>query len=120
MIVRQWTGSVLSELAAEYLRLMEEVAIPDYRESPGNLAAWCLHSTRGAVTDVSMVTFWRDRQCIAAFAGADIDKARYYDFDDRFLLWKEERVAHREVSAGECAPDFGQGKPGGVAAEARP
>ncbi|WP_338424525.1 hypothetical protein [Sphingopyxis kveilinensis] len=106
MIARRWSGMVLREQSAEYLRLMREVAIPDYRAIDGNLAAMCLHSARGQVVEVTMLTFWRDMDAIAAFAGAEPTIAKYYDFDSDFLLWQAREVEHFAVDAADFAADF--------------
>jgi hypothetical protein len=97
MIARRWQGRVANALAEEYLRLMREVALPDYRNTPGNRGAWCLCRVEGDVTHVEMLTLWDDIEAIRRFAGADAEVAKYYDFDDRFLLEKEPRVLHFAV-----------------------
>jgi hypothetical protein len=97
MIARRWHGRVPNALAEEYLRLMREVALPDYRGTPGNRGAWCLSRVEGAATHVEMLTFWDDFDAIRRFAGEDAEVAKYYDFDDRFLLEKESCVLHFEV-----------------------
>jgi len=33
-----------------------------------------------------MITFWESEEAIRAFAGDDINVAKYYDFDKDFLL----------------------------------
>ena len=43
MIARRWHGRVPAVKAEEYLRLMEQVGLPDYRSTDGNRGAWCLH-----------------------------------------------------------------------------
>ncbi|MBO9500071.1 MAG: hypothetical protein J7483_11510 [Novosphingobium sp.] len=94
MIARRWHGRVPNALAEEYLQLMREVALPDYRGTPGNRGAWCLSRVEGEVTHVEMLTFWDDFDAIRRFAGDDAEVAKYYDFDDRFLLEKEPGVLH--------------------------
>jgi hypothetical protein len=112
MIARRWHGRVPAAKAGEYLRLMREVALPDYRSTEGNRGAWCLHRRDGDVVHVEMFTLWVDEAAIRRFAGEDdgaapppgrreggciIAAAKYYDFDDDFLLEKEPYVTHFEV-----------------------
>jgi len=92
MIARRWHGRVVNALAEEYLALMRNVALPDYRGTPGNRDAWCLSRIDGAVTHIEMLTFWDDIDAIKRFAGEDYETAKYYDFDDSFLLEKEPTV----------------------------
>lgn len=89
-----------AEAAPEYLRLMRDVAIPDYRSVAGNRGAWCLHRGEGDVVHVEMLSFWDDEAAIRAFAGDNIATAKYYDFDDRFLLEKEPHVLHFVIISG--------------------
>lgn len=100
MIARRWHGRVPAAKAAEYLALMREVALPDYQAVEGNLGAWCLTRAEGDVVHFEMLTFWASREAIRGFAGADIELARYYDFDDDFLLEKEPGILHFEVAGG--------------------
>ena len=100
MIARRWHGRVLAAKAEDYLRLMVEVGLPDYRATPRNRGAWCLHKVDGDVVHVEMLTFWEDEAAIRRFAGDDIARAKYYDFDPDFLLEQEPTVEHFEVIAG--------------------
>lgn len=97
MIARRWHGRVPPTKAAEYLRLMEEVGLADYRSTPGNIGAWCLHRSDGDVVHVEMFTLWDDEDSIRRFAGDELLKAKYYDFDPDFLLELEPEVVHFEV-----------------------
>jgi hypothetical protein len=97
MIGRRWHGRVPADKANEYLQLMVEVGLPDYRSTAGNLGAWCLHRRDGDVVHVEMFTLWDGEAAIRRFAGDDLLKAKYYDFDRNFLLELEPEVTHFEV-----------------------
>jgi hypothetical protein len=97
MIARRWHGRVPAERAAEYLRLMKEVGLADYRSTEGNQGAWCLHRREDDVVHVEMFTLWDDLDAIRRFAGDDLLKAKYYDFDPDYLLELEPEVVHFEV-----------------------
>jgi heme-degrading monooxygenase HmoA len=86
MITRIWHGATLVAVADEYLRLMQAVAIPDYRSTPGNKGAYALRRIEDGVAHFLMLTFWESEDAIRAFAGSDISTAKYYDFDPKFLL----------------------------------
>jgi len=100
MIARRWHGRVPGAKAEAYLKLMRDVAVPDYRAVPGNRGAWCLTRGEGDIVHVEMLSFWQDAAAIRGFAGEDIEAARYYEFDDEYLLEKEPRVLHFEVAPG--------------------
>lgn len=97
MIVRNWHGRVPAALADRYLALMREVALPDYKSTPGNQGAWCLTRPEGGIVHFEMLTFWSDLDAIKRFAGEDFEHAKYYDFDAEFLLEQEPFVRHYEA-----------------------
>jgi len=97
MIGRRWHGRVSAAKALEYLRLMAEVGLPDYRSTDGNRGAWCLHRREGDEVHVEMFTLWDDLDAIRRFAGDELTRAKYYDFDPDFLLELEPEVTHFEV-----------------------
>ena len=97
MIARRWHGRLPADKAKDYLRLMAEVGLADYRSTEGNRGAWCLHRRDGHVAHVEMFTLWDDLGAIRRFAGNELTKAKYYDFDPDFLLELEPEVTHFEV-----------------------
>ena len=100
MIARHWHGRVPATLAADYLKLMADLALPDYRATEGNLRAWCMHRAEGEVVHVETLTLWRDEAAIRRFAGENLTLAKYYDFDPDYLLELETTVRHYEVIEG--------------------
>jgi hypothetical protein len=100
MIARRWHGRVSGGKASEYLQLMAEVGLPDYRSTRGNRGAWCLYRRDNGVVHVEMFTLWDDLSAIRRFAGDDLAKAKYYDFDPDYLMEMEPEVVHFEVIEG--------------------
>jgi hypothetical protein len=49
------------------------------------------------VTHFITLSFWKDLDCIKAFAGEDPEVAKYYPEDDSFLLEFEPHTLHYEV-----------------------
>jgi heme-degrading monooxygenase HmoA len=88
---------VPADKAREYLQLMRDVGLADYRSTEGNRGAWCLHRRDGDIVHVEMFTFWENEAAIRRFAGDDLLKAKYYDFDSDFLLELEPEVTHFDV-----------------------
>ena len=97
MIVRMWHGRVPSAQAKAYREFLNKRAIPDYRATPGNLAVYILEHPEREVTHFMTLTHWKDLDSIRAFAGADVQKARYYAEDAAFLLELEPEVVHYVV-----------------------
>jgi heme-degrading monooxygenase HmoA len=76
---------------------MRTVAIPDYRSVPGNKGAYALRRMEADTAHFLMLTFWESEDAIRAFAGDDLRKAKYYDFDRDFLVEMEPAALHYEM-----------------------
>jgi len=97
VIARMWHGRVPSKKATAYRVFLNERAIPDYRSVPGNLGVYVLERREGEITHFITLTYWESIDAIRAFAGEDVEKAKYYPEDKDFLLEFEPRVVHYEV-----------------------
>jgi heme-degrading monooxygenase HmoA len=97
-IARIWHGTTSADKGQEYLDRMSKVALNDYRSTPGNQGALVLHRVDGDVWHFLTVSFWDSTEAIAEFAGEDIGAARYYSFDEDYLLSFEPKVKHYEVT----------------------
>lgn len=97
MVVRMWHGRVPSSKAAAYREFLNRRAIPDYRSVPGNISVHVLERADGDVTHFVTMTFWTGMDAVRAFAGDDVEVAKYYPDDADFLLEYEPRVVHYEV-----------------------
>ncbi len=97
MIARLWHG--LPQLKAKaYRAFLNARAIADYRSVPGNLSVHVLERREGDVTHFITLTFWESLDAIRAFAGDDLERAKYYPEDGGFLLEFEPGVAHYDVA----------------------
>lgn len=97
MIARTWHGRVPAEQAEAYHRYLLATGLPDYAATPGNRGVQVLRRTEGAVTHYLLITWWDSLDAVRAFAGPEVETARYYPADDEFLLEREPRVTHYEV-----------------------
>jgi len=99
MIARTWRGWTRLEDAEAYVRYVEETGGREYRETPGNRGAWVLWRPDSERAEILTFTLWESRDAIRAFAGDDIEVARFYPEDDRWLVDRE-RFARHYVVAG--------------------
>ena len=97
MIVRMWHGKVPASKAEAYREFLNARAIPDYQSIAGNISVHILERSENAVTHFITLTFWKDIESIKAFAGEDVEVAKYYPEDQDFLLEFEPNVIHYEV-----------------------
>ncbi len=97
MIVRMWHGKVPTAKAGTYREFLNARAIPDYQSVEGNLSVHILERTEGTLTHFITLTFWKDLESIKAFAGNEVEIAKYYPEDRDFLLEFEPNVVHYEL-----------------------
>jgi heme-degrading monooxygenase HmoA len=97
MVARMWHGRTRASDADVYLDYLHKTGIPDYRHTPGNRGAWVLRRLEGEVAHFVTLTFWESREAIRGFAGEDIEVARYYSEDQKYLLEFEPRVMHYDL-----------------------
>ena len=97
MVVRMWHGRVPSNKAPAYREFVNRRAIPDYRSVPGNISVHILERQEGEITHFITLTFWESMDAVRAFAGEDVERAKYYPEDEDFLLEFEPTVVHYEV-----------------------
>ena len=97
MIARMWHGRVPASKAGAYREFLNTRAISDYRSVQGNLSVHILERKEGDITHFITLTFWKDMESIKAFAGDDVEAAKYYPEDKDFLLEFEPEVVHYEV-----------------------
>ena len=97
MIARIWHGRTSLQKSDEYLRFLIERALPDYRSTAGNVTAKIFRRHGGDAAHFITFTLWDSLDSIRAFAGEEIEKAKYYPEDSSFLLEFEPTVQHFEV-----------------------
>jgi heme-degrading monooxygenase HmoA len=105
MIARTWHGMVPATRADEYKAYLERTGLPDLRATPGNRGVWVLRRTEGDRTHFLLVSLWDSMDSIRAFAGDDVERARYYPEDKDFLLELEPHVTHYDVIARPAATE---------------
>jgi len=97
MIARIWHGKTKASDAAAYLAYLFKSGIPAYRATRGNKGAWVLRRIDNDVAHFLTLSFCESREAIAAFAGSDIEVAKYYPEDEKYLLEFEPKVTHYEL-----------------------
>ncbi len=97
MIARTWHGMVRAEDAERYHAYLLETGVPDLKRTPGNRGVYVLRRREGDRAHFLLISLWESREAIRAFAGDDLERARYYPGDAKFLLELEPTVTHYEV-----------------------
>lgn len=99
MIARTWHGAVPASKADAYYELLLRTGVPDYRSTDGNRGVLVLRRLQGDTAHFLLLTLWDSLEPIKAFAGDDVERARYYPEDGDFLIEMEPNVTHYDVLA---------------------
>ncbi len=99
MIARTWHGVTPLSKAEEYLAYLNKTGIPEYRATEGNLGVYVLLRVEANQAHFLLLTLWESEEAIKKFAGPNIEIAKYYPEDTRFLLELEPTVTHYQVMA---------------------
>jgi heme-degrading monooxygenase HmoA len=99
MIARIWHGKTSITDYERYTDFMRSVAIPDYKRTKGFVKLTFLRNIEGNEGHFTLITFWESFDVIKNFAGEDLENAKYYPEDKKYLLEFEKKVKHHEVFA---------------------
>lgn len=97
MIARIWHGATEADKADEYFDYLNRTGIPDYRATEGNRGVYVLRRVENDKAHFMLLTLWESIEAIKNFAGDEIERARYYPEDEKFLLEIVLSVQHYEV-----------------------
>ena len=100
MIARTWRGWTNTIDADGYVEYLLRTGIKEYRETPGNRAAYILRREDGDRTEFVTLTFWESLDAVKRFAGEEPERAVFYPEDDRFLVDRDTTASHFEVVQG--------------------
>ena len=98
MVARIWRGAVRAADAGAYVAYIEDTGLREYRETPGNRGAWLLSRVEGDRCEIVTLSFWDSLDAIRGFAGDDVERAVFYPEDERFLIERDDRVTHWELT----------------------
>lgn len=97
MVARRWRGVIPTTKAQEYTEYLERTGVRDYKATPGNRGVFVLRRIEGDRAYFEIFTLWDSLDAIRAFAGDEVERARYYPGADDYLIDREPTVDHFEV-----------------------
>jgi heme-degrading monooxygenase HmoA len=97
VIARVWRGAVRPERGDAYAAYLDRTGVTECRATPGNQGVWVLRRELPDHTEFVFMSLWESMDAIRRFAGADVERARYYPEDREFLLYLEANVSHYQV-----------------------
>ena len=99
MVARTWKGWTKAADTDTYVDYLNETGVPGLAGTPGNLGVQAFRRIDGDRAEFVVTSLWESREAIEAFAGEDIEVARFYPEDERFLVERELSVTHYDVVA---------------------
>ena len=99
MIARIWRGAVRQEDGDLYEQYIRETGVAGYKTTAGNLGVTMMRRQVGDRTEFMLLSLWESLDAVKAFAGEDYEKGVYYPEDDRYLVERDEKSSHWEVTA---------------------
>jgi heme-degrading monooxygenase HmoA len=104
MIARIWHGVTPRQKADAYVEYVRKTGIKDLEATPGNKGVFFLRRLSGDRAEFLVLSLWESIDVIRAFAGDEIERARYYPEDRDYLVELEPKVEHYELMpAGSAA-----------------
>ena len=98
-ILREWRAEIRRPLRQEYVDYVTGTGVAEYRRTAGNLGAVIATRDLDAErSEVVTLSWWTDVDAIKRFAGPDIERARYFPEDDRYLLTRPDTVQHYDAT----------------------
>jgi mannose-6-phosphate isomerase-like protein (cupin superfamily) len=100
MIMRTWRGVTRTSDADRYLEYLRQTGLKAYAATPGNQGATvCRRSMNGGeLTEFLLCSRWESMEAIRSFTGGEEARAVFFPEDDRFLVQRDETVAHYEIA----------------------
>jgi heme-degrading monooxygenase HmoA len=101
LILRRWAGLIRTTDRDAYAAYIAGTGGADYSSTPGNRGyQMTMRDLGDGTTEVVTLSWWTSLDAIRAFAGEEIERARYYPDDDRYLLSRPDNVEHHLVVDG--------------------
>ncbi|WP_434362860.1 antibiotic biosynthesis monooxygenase [Parasalinivibrio latis] len=97
MYAREWKTRCPKHQKDGFIRYLYQTGIRETAMTDGFLGAQIMVRDWQDSSEVTLITFWDNLECIKAFAGEDISIARLYPEDEVFELDPDPFVFHYEV-----------------------
>jgi hypothetical protein len=97
MVARTWRGATHVDDAEHYLDYLRKTGLAGYARTPGHRRTLTLRRIAGGRAEFLLVTLWDSMDAVRRFAGDDPERAVFYPEDERYLVARDEHVAHFDV-----------------------
>ena len=102
VVAREWKGRVAPARADEYHRYLLG-GVAKLRSVQGSLGVQVMRRDEAGAVEFTVISYWKSREAIKAYAGQDIEKPHHLPKDRELLLELPTRVLHYDVSHADLA-----------------
>ncbi len=99
-IARIWRGATREEDSGGYREALRS-DLREVRSTDGNVGVFVLQRIQDGRSEFLFLSLWDSMDAVVGFAGQNVDRAVYFQEDERVLLELTPRVEHFEVVASE-------------------
>ena len=96
-VAREWKGRVAPARADEYHAHLLE-GVKKMRAIAGYLGVEVMRRDAEGAVEFTVISYWKSREAIKAYAGQDIEKPHHLPIDREMLLELPTRVLHYDVT----------------------
>jgi antibiotic biosynthesis monooxygenase (ABM) superfamily enzyme len=97
VIARVWRGATRAADAEAYAAYIEESGVGPARALPGARGSLVLHRIDGDRAEFETIILFDSLDDVRAFAGDELERARFFPEDDRYLVERDLHVTHHSV-----------------------
>ncbi|WP_325895079.1 antibiotic biosynthesis monooxygenase family protein [Grimontia sp. NTOU-MAR1] len=97
MIAREWKVRCPRYHEEGFISYLYETGVKETSETEGFQGAQIFKRDIDGKSEITLISYWKDLECIKAFAGEDIGIARLYPEDEKYELKPDFHVSHYEV-----------------------
>ena len=97
MIARVWRGATRAEDGEAYAAYLEETGMRSARGIPGARGTLVLRRERPGLVEFETILLFDSLDDVKGFAGDELDRAVFFEEDDRYLVERDLEVGHYDV-----------------------
>jgi heme-degrading monooxygenase HmoA len=97
MIAREWKATCPKQHEQGFIEYLYQTGVKETSETDGFLGAQIFNRELNGEVEITLLTYWKDLECIKAFAGEDIGVAKLYPEDEKYQLNPDRHVNHYQV-----------------------
>ncbi len=97
MIAREWKATCPKKHEEGFIAYLYKTGIKDTKACDGFMGAQILNRDLENKVEITLVSYWKNIECIKAFSGENVNIAKLYPEDEKYELNPDKHVNHYTV-----------------------